>query len=375
MPLILAIEPDRQQASRLAALTPVPLKAELIVADSTERGFAALGDRVPDLILTSLLLSSKDEAALADRLRDLDGPGVRVQTLVIPVLSTPSRRSAAKIGILNKLRRPARRNSTPDGCDPSVFAEQIAQYLKDAAAERDLAVDDPSREPQDTGAFVDRAPDLSVETAEELDDWPTSDDASVGPVAAERNVRIAPSEPDRGEVADGVPDPPAATTREREGTSSSETETSYDHHLAGWAAGADPLIEPLSVPSSGFESLSPQDEARGSDLDEDIAAFLEALPKFDIGSEPADPPPTSTPVTSARTPVTPAGTPVMPAGTGTPVTPQGQSRAIRNASTEPPRRKNKEAQPVQDEWAFFDPERCGFAALLAKLDDLVAANK
>jgi hypothetical protein len=28
----------------------------------------------------------------------------------------------------------------------------------------------------------------------------------------------------------------------------------------------------------------------------------------------------------------------------------------------------KAPQPLQDEWGFFDPERCGFAALLTKLD-------
>lgn len=30
----------------------------------------------------------------------------------------------------------------------------------------------------------------------------------------------------------------------------------------------------------------------------------------------------------------------------------------------------KKAKPVQDEWGFFDPEQCGFAALLAKLDEI-----
>jgi hypothetical protein len=27
-------------------------------------------------------------------------------------------------------------------------------------------------------------------------------------------------------------------------------------------------------------------------------------------------------------------------------------------------------RPMQDEWGFFDPEQCGFAALLAKLDEI-----
>src|SRR4026208_1566008 len=111
MPLIVAIEPDRRQASRLAK---VPLNVELIVADSTERAFATLGGRVPDLILTSLLLSPNDEAALADRLRELDTFGARIQTLVVPVLAAGPRRSARKTGsgLLKKLRGPAS-NSAP----------------------------------------------------------------------------------------------------------------------------------------------------------------------------------------------------------------------------------------------------------------------
>jgi hypothetical protein len=35
-----------------------------------------------------------------------------------------------------------------------------------------------------------------------------------------------------------------------------------------------------------------------------------------------------------------------------------------------PKRPSKKAKPAQDEWGFFDPEQCGFAALLAKLDEI-----
>ena len=33
-------------------------------------------------------------------------------------------------------------------------------------------------------------------------------------------------------------------------------------------------------------------------------------------------------------------------------------------------RRSKQSKPIQDEWGFFDPEQCGFAALLAKLDEI-----
>lgn len=37
--------------------------------------------------------------------------------------------------------------------------------------------------------------------------------------------------------------------------------------------------------------------------------------------------------------------------------------------------RRKAAKPVQDEWGFFDPQQCGFAALLAKLDEITDANE
>jgi hypothetical protein len=35
-----------------------------------------------------------------------------------------------------------------------------------------------------------------------------------------------------------------------------------------------------------------------------------------------------------------------------------------------PRTPARKPKPVQDEWGFFDPERCGFSTLLAKLEEI-----
>jgi hypothetical protein len=35
-----------------------------------------------------------------------------------------------------------------------------------------------------------------------------------------------------------------------------------------------------------------------------------------------------------------------------------------------PKKRAKSTKPAQDEWGFFDPEQCGFAALLEKLDEI-----
>jgi len=51
--------------------------------------------------------------------------------------------------------------------------------------------------------------------------------------------------------------------------------------------------------------------------------------------------------------------------------PQEKPKPSASASAPVPApRRSKQPKPVQDEWGFFDPEQCGFAALLAKLDEI-----
>src|SRR5439155_20743240 len=87
MPIILAIEPDRQQAARLAAAVRGRVLAELILADTTEGALDAIGDRVPDMVLVPALLAPQDDAALAAALRVI-AAATHVRTLTIPVLSS-----------------------------------------------------------------------------------------------------------------------------------------------------------------------------------------------------------------------------------------------------------------------------------------------
>jgi hypothetical protein len=135
MPLILAIEPDKRQATQLRSIAKAHLEAELVLADSAERALAALGDRVPDLVLTSALLLPKDEMALHERLRSLAGAASHVQTLTIPMLATPQQ-SKSVGGMLSSLRGKSKKFNPTEGCDPAVFAEQCAEYLERARAER-----------------------------------------------------------------------------------------------------------------------------------------------------------------------------------------------------------------------------------------------
>jgi hypothetical protein len=170
MPLILAIEPDKKQAAVVKSIARGSKNLNIVVADSTERALRELGDRIPDLILTAQLLPPRDESALDAHLRTLDAAGTRVPTLVIPVLSTTSRRTKAG-GLLTKLRKT--KTAGTDGCDPAAFADQITEYLERAAADREMEAEDRKSlagaiDKQPFGRSAD--PDLSdwAETEEEV---------------------------------------------------------------------------------------------------------------------------------------------------------------------------------------------------------------
>ena len=138
MPLILAIEPDRHQAAQIASIAQGRVGAELVLADTAERALRALGNRVPDLILTPPLLSPRDDAAITDRLRELGTAATFVQTLTIPALATAQAEAASSRarGLLSALRRQKAPAPAPNGCAPDVFADQIAVYLERALEAR-----------------------------------------------------------------------------------------------------------------------------------------------------------------------------------------------------------------------------------------------
>src|SRR5262249_58599576 len=135
MSIILAIEPDRRQAAHVSAIVRNRVGAELILADTTEGALDAIGSQVPDLVLVPALLSPQDDAALNAALRVI-AAATHVRTLTIPVFANNIERSA-RGGLLSRWRRGrAAEPPTPNGCDPAVFAEQISEYLREAAAER-----------------------------------------------------------------------------------------------------------------------------------------------------------------------------------------------------------------------------------------------
>ena len=130
MQLILAIDSDPRRSEQLANLVRSRLQVDLVQATSAGEGLHALRDRVPDLILTSPLLSPFDDGVLDEYLRDLGTAATHVQTVRIPMLSNgPRKKSAAKRLFSLGRNKTQTSSAAPDGCDPKVFADEIAHYL------------------------------------------------------------------------------------------------------------------------------------------------------------------------------------------------------------------------------------------------------
>jgi hypothetical protein len=142
MQLILAIDSDPRRSEQLAALVRAArLRVDLVQATSAGEGLHNLQDRVPDLILTAPLLSPFDDGVLDEYLRDLGAAATHVQTLRIPMLSatTKKKTSARSLFSLGRKKKPTS-SAAPDGCDPTVFADEIAHYLARSLEERTTSV-------------------------------------------------------------------------------------------------------------------------------------------------------------------------------------------------------------------------------------------
>ena len=133
LPVILAIESDPTQITKLTSIVK-GLRADLLLADSAEHALAAIGQRVPDLILTPALFSPKDDLALNTRLRELGDVAAHVQMLSIPILASSGGQSQGRLSRL----RGGKDHSV--GCAPEVFSDQLVEYLERAAAEKKRAL-------------------------------------------------------------------------------------------------------------------------------------------------------------------------------------------------------------------------------------------
>jgi hypothetical protein len=378
MPLIVAVEPDRRQAAQLKRLAR-GCAAELVLADTTERAIEAIGNRTPDLVLVPALLSPQDDAALATALRVI-AAAAHVQTLTIPVFAAPTMPDHGG-GVLSMWRR-GRSSSTSEGCDPAVFGEQIAAYLAEAAAARQAL----ELEEADIAAQVEAAAPV-VEAVSEWDaiELPPEPVEVVATEEAEKidlNAFINELEESRPIEAGAppvyvAPEPVPAPEPVFEVALEQDREQEPDR-----------IAKPVPTELWAALSLKPH---RWPRLDAVIAEARAAAPA--PAPSPA-PEPEPEPVRAAaprvdwvdmldalrhdidrlRTERTVTGqapaqpVPPPPVVVAHPAPPRREQPPV--AATSRKQRRKKDPKPLQDEWGFFDPQQCGFTALLAKLDEI-----
>lgn len=417
MPLILAIEPDRRQAAQLTNVVRRRVGAELILVDTTERALDAIGNRVPDLLLVPALLSPQDDAALAAALRVI-AAAAHVQMLTIPVLAPP-RSKARSGGMLAALRR-GRSPSPPEGCDPAVFAEQISSYLQAVAEERAKVVE---------GEEAFEEPAAHEQPVEEQ----TVQEQLAEPVApAAMKPPPLPVLDELLSALEESPLPVIEQVDEEDERPEEENPDEFDIDLtdtldeaalaAAWTIDVEPLeileaagppesTEPLQMAESvaasagveaaewleGFEADQRIEES--SSADDELWMALGAGRAHTwpaIEGAPAEAAPDPLEEIEERPQAFVAGVPVRPSVTvlksehewvelveslrhdverlrawGVQPAAAGATLVVDGATgSRGSKRRAQKQTPIQDEWGFFDPEQCGFAALLAKLEEV-----
>jgi len=144
-PLVLAIEPDLRQAAIVKRIVREKVLADVTVVDSRDAALEAMRTTVPDVLLLSALLSPRDEDELIAHLRTRRD-AEHLQTHTIPQLASTMAEAKPSKGLLKTLLRRKDAASTPSGCDPDLFAEEIRTYLA-RASQKKSEVRDPSIEP------------------------------------------------------------------------------------------------------------------------------------------------------------------------------------------------------------------------------------
>ena len=332
MSLILAIEPNKNQAHQLNALVRQHLKAELVTAPTAAAALAALGDRIPDLVLTPALFGLRDEAALTERLRQLGSDGSHVQTLAIPILA-PAAARGGNSSLLGKKKEKADANV---GCDPAVFAEQIKIYLQRASVERRAQASDaramstaarPAANADgpagdDLSSFMVGADEFDVDSLE----IPSIDLPSDEPPAEQAQPASAPKAA-----------PPADARRSKPRQNPPQPNVTEEELVTPPAAGP-----PLWRVAESIEDFYTNPEAADSDATVANAPMVAA------------------PVTPSPSIITPP----PPAANKAPA----PSGVVKSAA--PPAPRQRRTPPRPDEWAYFDPSQSAFKALIRRLNEI-----
>lgn len=161
----LAVEPDASQAAILVRMLGARIGGTLKVVGSTEEAFAELQRRLPDLILVSPLLAPPDEEEIMARLAARGGDASHVQLLSIPRIRDEEQPSEKKRRFGWQSQKDS--SSVGEGCDPVAFANEVADYLAQAATLRQAS--QPVGVPEAVAPVAGgTTPDLHIEHIEQL---------------------------------------------------------------------------------------------------------------------------------------------------------------------------------------------------------------
>jgi CheY-like chemotaxis protein len=337
MSLILAIEPNKNQAHQLNALVRQHLKAELVTAPTAAAALAALGDRIPDVVLTPALFGLRDEAALTERLRQLGSDGSHVQTLAIPILAPVAARGGNN-GLLGRKKEKAEGNV---GCDPAVFADQIKIYLQRASVER-------RAQASEVTARAMSAPRPSANA-----DAPGGDDDL-------SSFMVGADEFDVDSLEIPSIDPPAAPPPAEQAQPASAPPSEDPTDAQNRRGKPKQNARPANVGEEDLGLVAPP--AAGPPLwrvTESIEDYYGKGDEVELDTTVASAPRTATPaapVASVINPPPPAAKASAP------------TSAVKSAAPSAPRQRRTPPRP--DEWAYFDPSQSAFKALIRRLNEI-----
>jgi CheY-like chemotaxis protein len=332
MPLILAVEPDPRQASRLSVVLRGRRNTDVVMAKSADTAIASMEGRIPDVLLTSQLLSPQDEQRLAEWLKELGQAAQHVQALTIPILAIPGPVPEPQRGLLAGLRR--KTETGPSGCEPKVFADHVATYLEQGQVERvedvmpqapAVVAEEPAVIAQEPAAMpaVLAAPETPVTPEVEVPTVVIASAADPAPAIEAgawlltQNIDLTPAIDEAAQAADTSPNIPNSPMYE------------LPEEVVP--------LQPMEVVFLPPEVITVWDEgwtpSRYVDRHESDTMRIPRAVRTDV---PAPPPAAFAEPSTAH-------------------------MAVVQASTAP---------PVMDEWGLFDPAKCGFSALLDKLDEI-----
>jgi hypothetical protein len=126
--LVLAIDPDNNQAKALGRLTRELRGHDIVVAGSCDEALATIDRRIPDLVLFPLSLAASEEATLLSRLRGLSGEDP-AQTLTIPLLAAEDRDASGEVARWFYWFKPRSKNSI-ESAEHGAFARDLRTCLE-----------------------------------------------------------------------------------------------------------------------------------------------------------------------------------------------------------------------------------------------------